>query len=350
MDYLGALTELKSGRLRPVYLLWGEERSLREELLSLIKQQVLKAGATDFGVTVLGGKDLSADRIIETADTTPFFSENQLIIIDNWERLRSGKQTESGSEKNKSEEQRLIQYLTNVPAFSCLVFTCDEKVDRRKKLYLALEQQGLAVELAPLKGAALERWVAQQAGELGKRFESGVMAFIVNEVGTSEHVDLTMLKQELTKIALYVGNRKEITKQDAQKVLTRTPESSVFALVDAVGHRNAGKAMQLWDDLRIAGQEPLKMLNMIARQIRMIWQARQLLDAGYAIDQVAGKIGCHPYVAQRVAGQGKNFTSRQLRTALENLQEADWSVKSGTSDAETMMQLLIVKLCLEETG
>lgn len=345
MDYQGALKELGSGRLRSVYLLWGEERSLREELMGLIKQLVFKAGMVEFGVTILAGKDISTDRIIEAADTTPFFSEQQLIIIDNWERLRAGKQGDGSSDKNKQEEQRLIDYFAKLPSYSYLVFTCNEKVDRRKKLYTALEQQGMAVELAHLKGKALEQWISLRAAELGKRFAPGVINFILDEVGTSEQVDLSMLKQELTKIVLYAGNSKEVNKQDAQKVLTRTPESSVFALVDAVGQRNSAKAIQLWDDLKMAGQEPLKMLGLLARQLRLIWQARQLLDTGYAADQIAGKISIHPYVAKRVVGQGKNFTSRQLRHALENIQEADWSVKSGATDPETMLQLLIVKLC-----
>jgi DNA polymerase III subunit delta len=345
MEYSAIINELKKGQLRSTYLFWGEERSLREEILTLLKQQLFGADGGDFGISILSGKEISPDRIIETADTAPFFSKRQLVLVDNWDGWRAGKQTGGNEEKTKFEDRRLIEYLARIPSFSCLVFTSDEKVDRRKKIYQAMEQCGAIVELAPLKGAALERWIAQQVKELGKDFAPDVLPFIISEVGTSDHVSLSMVEQELTKLVLYVGARREITRQDAQAVLTRTPESSVFTLIDAVGQRQTAKALQLWDDLRTSGQEPLKLLYLLARQIRLIWQAQQLLDTGYAMGQIAGKIGAHPYVAQRVVAQGKNFTHLQLRKALERIQAADWSVKSGCMDPETMMQTLIVDLC-----
>lgn len=343
MDYQAAVAELKTGKLYPVYLLWGEERSLRDDVLAKIKKQVMGGNGGEYGLIVLNGKNLSVERIVETADTAPFFSEKQLILIENWDRWRAGKQTDG--DKQKPDEQKFIDYLTKIPPYSCLVFTSDEKIDRRKKLYQSLEKIGAVVEFAPLKGQVLERWIMQIVKDMGKKLGPGVLAFIIGEVGTSETVNLAMLRQELTKIALYTGARSEITKADAQAVLTRTPESSVFTLVDAVSQQQRDKALQLWEDLKVTGQEPLKLLNLLARQIRLTWQAKQLQAAGCAVDQLAGKIGVHPYVAQRVAAQGKKFSTHQLRHSLECLQEADWSVKSGRRDPETMMQLLIVSLC-----
>lgn len=347
MDYQTALAELKAGKKYPVYLLWGEETFLREDLLAKMKKQAAGSNEDECGITVLHGKNLSAESIIEAVDTVPFFSAKQLVIVENWHRWRADKQ--NGGEKPKPDEQRFIDYINDkIPAYSCLVFTCSEKVDKRKKLYRAVEAAGAVVELSPLKGRALERWMTQTIKEMGKEMEPDVLSFIISEAGTSAGADLSLLRQELTKIALYTGKRVSISKDDVQKIITRTPESSVFMLVDAVGQRQLDNALQLWEDLKVNGQEPLKLLNLLARQIRLIWQAKQLQDDGCRAEQIAEKIGAHPYVAQKAAAQGRNFTNRQLKNLLERIQEADWSVKSGRRDTETMMRLLIVSLCTGE--
>lgn len=344
MDYQAAMAELKAGKLYPVYLLWGEQRCLQEEVLAEIKKRVIGTDGGEYGLTVLNGKDLSIKRIIETADTAPFFSERQLILIENWHSLRAGKP--KNEDKQKPDERLFADYITNrMPAFSCLVFTSDEKIDRRKMLYRAVESLGAVVELTSLKGQALERWMAQIARDMGKKIGSGVLAFIIGEVGTSDSVDLTMLRQELIKIALYTGVRAEITKADAQAVLSRSPESSVYLLVDAVSRRQIGNAVQLWEDLKITGQEPLRLFSLLARQIRLIWQARQLQDDGCQMAQIAEKLSVHPYVVQKVMTQGKHLSDRQLAHLLESIQEADWAIKSGRRDPETTMRLLIVSLC-----
>lgn len=344
MDYQTAMTELKAGKLYSAYLLWGQEHSLREDILKNIEKRFIGTGGGEYGSTLLTGKDLSVEGIIEAADTAPFFSEKQVIIIDNWQRWRTVKQGDGA--KQKPDEQKLIDYISSkIPPFSCLVFTSNEKVDRRKKLYQALEKFGAVVELTALKGQALERWLRQTVQVMGKKLGPGVLPLIISEAGSSETMDLGLLRQELTKIALYTGGREEITQTDVQAVLSRTPESSVFMLVNAVSQQQRAKALAVWDDLRVVGQEPLKLLHLLARQVRLIWQAKQWRDAGCAVDQIAGKIGVPPYVAQKVTAQGKNFSDRQLRHFLECIQEADWSVKSGRRDPETMMQLLIVNLC-----
>ncbi|HWR55314.1 MAG TPA: DNA polymerase III subunit delta [Negativicutes bacterium] len=342
MDYQAAVAELKRGKLYPVYLIWGEERLQLEDLVAEIRKGVLGAETGEYGLTVLNGKDLTAERIIEAADTAPFFSEKQIILVENWPPWCATGKIPGG-------DQKLGEYLSSkIPSYTCLVFTSQGKADRRKKLYQTIEKAGAVIELAPLKGPALERWLTQFLHDWGKKPAPGVMNFIIGEAGTSETLDLALLQQEMTKIALYTGERPEITKADARAVLTRTPESSVFALVNAVSLRQRDKAQRLWADLKVGGEEPLKLLSLLARQIRLLWQTKQLLQEGCTGEQIAGKIGVPPYVARKIASQVDNFTGRQLRYLLECIQEADWSVKCGRRDQETMMQLLIIKMCQKE--
>lgn len=342
MDYQAAVAELKLGKLYPVYFVWGEERLLLEDLVAKIAKGVLGAQAGEYGLTMLNGKDLTVERIIEVTDTAPFFSEKQIILVENWPHW-------CATEKSSGGDQKLMEYLSSkIPSYSCLVFTSQGKVDRRKKLYQTVEKVGVVIELAPLKGPALERWMTQILHDLGKKLAPGVMNFIIGEAGTSEKLDLGLLKQEMTKIALYTGDRQKITKADAQAVLTRTPESSVFSLVNAVSLRERDKAQRLWADLKVSGEEPLKLLSLLARQIRLIWQTKQLQREGCTVEQIAGKIGVSPYIARKITSQVNNFSGRQLRYLLECIQEADWSVKCGRRDQETMMQLLILKMCQKE--
>ena len=55
--------------------------------------------------------------------------------------------------------------------------------------------------------------------------------------GALAGADLTRLRNELEKLIAYAGATKSVSVADVNLVVTRSPEATVFELIDAIGDR-----------------------------------------------------------------------------------------------------------------
>ncbi|HMC34370.1 MAG TPA: hypothetical protein VKH65_08180, partial [Myxococcales bacterium] len=89
--------------------------------------------------------------------------------------------------------------------------------------------------------------VADELGPLKKRLARDAELELKDRLGD----DLRLIASELRKLALYVGDRAQIVREDVEAVVARVREEEFFALAEAVGEGDAAKALQLFgDDLR----------------------------------------------------------------------------------------------------
>ncbi|MCD8011122.1 MAG: DNA polymerase III subunit delta, partial [Lachnospiraceae bacterium] len=185
--------DIKSGNLRRVYLIYGEEAYLRQSLKHRLREAVV--GEDTMNYTYMEGKDADAAAIIEMAQTMPFFAPRRLILVEN-----------SGFFKQSSEE--LAAYLPEMPETACLVFV-EEAVDRRNKLYKRVASLGYAAECKRQTPAELKRWIARGLAQAGKKATEAT----VDEFLTRTGDDMENIRQELEKLIGYVGDLQLVSKQ-----------------------------------------------------------------------------------------------------------------------------------------
>lgn len=355
MDCVSLDKSLERQVISPVYLFHGEETYLRDRYLdrfmSLVPEEV-----RDFNIDIFDGRRVSLETVVNTASTLPFMAERRLVIVKNADYFgtrRKGKNS-NGEEQEETEEtgekeeksgnaqgvdDALIRYLEAPPASACLIF-CADAVDRKRRVYKAIEKNGQVVEFAPLKGRDLNRWIERRAGTLGKAIEPAAVAGLVTAVGN----DLRQINTELEKLACYAQTEK-ITGADVEYMVSKTAELSIFEMVDAVGERKYKKAIKMAREMVFLGQPVVRILFMVARQFRLIIRARSLLEAGCSDKQAAGQLQVHPYVAQKCIRQAKNFTLAELKAAMEKILLTDADIKGGRQEAMLALELLIIGLC-----
>lgn len=74
--------EIKSGQLKQVYILYGEEAYLRSQYKDKLKTALLGDGdAMNFHY--FEGKDVRSQEVIDLAQTMPFLAERRVIILEN---------------------------------------------------------------------------------------------------------------------------------------------------------------------------------------------------------------------------------------------------------------------------
>jgi DNA polymerase-3 subunit delta len=86
---------------------------------------------------------------------------------------------------------------------------------------------------------------------------------------------------------------------------------------------------------------PQYLLIMIVRQFRMLLQIADLKARGQSLDAVRDTLKLHPFVAQKVWDQARNFSISQLEAIYRRLLDTDLAIKTGRSEASVALDLLV---------
>ena len=135
--------DIKQGTFRNVYLLYGEEAYLLKQYKDkLVKAMVAENDNMNFATFT--GKDVSVKEIIDLSETLPFFAERRVILIE-----------DSGFFKNAQEE--LATYMGEIAKSTFFIFA-ETEVDKRGKLYKAVNKEGAVVEFGNQDEQLLSKW------------------------------------------------------------------------------------------------------------------------------------------------------------------------------------------------
>jgi len=222
-----------------------------------------------------------------------------------------------------------------------LVFTAAaDKLDERKKLVKALKDANSLVHCQAPSADELSRWVIRQADKLGFAFAPGVVDQFILYTGTH----LQTLMQELEKCALFLGRGGMLTSEHVERLVTRTTEQNVFILIEDIVQLKLDRAFTMLNELIKMKEEPLKILMLIARQFRILYQVKDLTQQGYSQQQIASQLGIHPYAVKIAAGQAGKYELDRLARILGELSDLDYRMKSGGIDKVMGLELFIMKL------
>lgn len=362
----------KSGHVEPlwkptpyrVYLFFGEEDRLKEEAIAALKKRLIELDFQDFDMEEMDASAASADAMLAAVGQAPFGSERRLVIVKGMEQWRD--------RAKQGEAERLAEGLTRLGETACLVLVAasEEEEARRKtavsiKLDNAVKKSGAIVACRGLTGEALSDWILDRVKREDKRIDSEARALLMESVGH----EMRPLENELAKLISYIGERQTITLKDVGQVVSSSPEDVMFTAIEAITRRQTDRALLLLMELHrydpkaqaVAG----KLLALLARQFRMLWQAKFLAekrinprDVRTLPSDIAGELPVEGNISQlafkasELFAQSRNYTWSELSYALERLLVCDLANKGGVteeadafgSDPVGNLQLLIMEL------
>lgn len=314
---------IKENNFSKAYLLFGDEDYLK----STYKKRLINAisGDDTMNLSYYEGKDIDVQDVVDTSNTLPFFADKRLIVIEN-----------SGFLKNSSES--IASAIKNAPESTCFIFV-ENEVDKRNKTYKALIENGYVCEMKKQTEDTLMTWAAKMFKDAGKKITRDNMAYFLAKTGN----DMNNIKNEADKIISYTGAADEITMEDIDLICTVQTEEHVFAMIDAISEKNKDKVMRLYSDLVALKEPPMKILALLGRQFATLMAVKEMAQEGHPAQVVAEKLGIRSYYIGKYISQSKSFTLKQLRQAVEDCVEADYSIKSGLMTDTYAVELVIMK-------
>ncbi|KNF09369.1 DNA polymerase III, subunit delta [Gottschalkia purinilytica] len=343
MSYKDFLRDVEKNELKKVYLIFGKEMYLKDMLLSTLKNKYIDKAFESLNYIHMDGKSISSDMIINACETLPFMADKKIVVVEDLSSFKSG-----NKEGNFSGEEDLIKYIPKISDFCCLVFIIKEdKVDSRKKIVKSIKKEGLIVQLDKLKDEELNKWVIDIFKKNNKKLVRNVLIHFIqcsSYFDTNTNKTLYDLENEIFKICNYMGEREEVTKEDIDKMITKSLQNNIFKLVDFIGQRNSSNALSVFNEM-IMEDEPLQViLHMVIRQFRLLLMTKLLNEKGYSQGNIAQKIGIHTFVVQKLTSQCRNFNSDELTNILKACMELDQNIKTGKVDGKIGIEILIVEI------
>ena len=345
-----------NGKLKPGYVLVGDELFLQERCRSAVIQAFVPADLRDFCLSDLDLSSTSIFEVLDRAQTPSLMAPFQVLFVRNVRQLYT-----RGAKKE--EFAALSRYFRSPNPQALVLFIADflripsdtrrmdmEDKNRFERLNETLGEHCGMVELARVNEEDAMRWVVSTAQEAGTRLDADAARELVDALGA----DMMCISSELEKLLLYAVGRGRITLGDVETMVLGAKQRSLYELTDAISSRNRARALALLHGLLNSSdgaedsaighlymlartfRQMLVILEKNVRDQRAIWQA---LWQGFRIP---------PFAADDVIRQARRYKSRrELTRALRLIARADLELRSSPPDKRLVLERLVYDLASE---
>jgi len=323
------LKSLEKGQLAPFYLFYGPGEFRLERVLDKIRDTFIPESARDLNLEIFYGDDADPANIINGAQTLPFMAQNRLIIIRRIENFSA------------DQLEIFLPYLERPAESTCLIFV-SSKTDFKRKFYGRIRALNRAVNFGELRENQVIPWIKHTAKELGLKIDGHACAYLQQIVGNRlRDLYSDMVKLQLRYGAMVVGV------EQVKELAIHSRIYTIFELMNLVSVKDYSQSLTVLsrfleeEDKRDA---PLRVIGMLNRQIRLLWQTKSILARGGKTKDVAGKLGAARFSASDFVKQSKHWSEEELERGLSLLYQAEGHLKSG-SRAKPVLENLILSLC-----
>ncbi len=321
LDITSLEKEIRGGKIRPAYVVVGEESYLARAAQRIIRDKVCGEKSDDLSYRILSAKETKLDQITDALRTVPFLSPKILVVIRDAEKLKKGVQ------------ETLVDYLES-PVDTSVLVVIASKLDGRTKFMQLAGKVGAIVECKPLYANKVPYWINIEIRRGGKQISQEAAKFLADMVGN----DLGQIAQAIDRVSLYVGDRKLIELSDIEHAIAETHQRTIFELTDAVGERKISKALSHLHNILENGGAPVLALNMLARHFRILSKAKEISGRMSDKAQVAKYLGVNPFFATNYMNQANNFSKGELRDGFRILHRCDRTLKSSRIPKERVLE------------
>ena len=311
-----------------LYLLYGTENYLIKKEIDKIldTNSIEKINVSEYNLEIDNFKD-----IIEDANTISLFADKKAIIVNN-SYIFTGKNV-----KSDNDPELFLDYFKNINPASIIIFTVDsEKLDERKKLVKEIKKVGTVRDFNK-KNDLTD--ILKNMFE-GYNISIQDIRFMIDRCGNN----LDILSQEANKIKIYKDTDKNITREDIINLTSKNIDIDIFGFVDTIVNKNKNKALEIYKEMLINGEEPIKILVILANQFRIIYQAKELYKQGYSGNDIATMIGIHPYRIKLALEKARDYNSNTLLNYLEKLADLDYDIKVGNIESSLGLEMFILSI------
>ncbi len=367
MKFTEFVHKYKKTRMLPLYVISGNEHFLKKQILAEIKKRFISEGGKQQGLVEFNSKDTSSNientkgstllfnDILDEVRTVSMFGKYKLVIAENDDNFLDRYQ------------DKVLEYIKSPFKVNCLVLDVPS-IDKRTRLAKALDNKhGILIECnklydspapwekdRPEYDSELTRWITMHAKNYDKIINLKTAFCLLEKTGDN----LAIIDKQIDVLSIYVGDRKEITVEDIQKLLGLSHREKLFHLLDAIGMKDTISAIKAAKKMFELGMEnerknitydeksiAIVIINSIHKRMRDLWKAIKILDKGGDKEDILGEnLVRRPFIDKFIK-QAKHFAGGEMPEKWEYMLEADLLCKTSRLSPPLIIEQLITKLC-----
>ncbi len=297
MNFLNARNLIRKGEISPVNYFYGREKILAEILTEEITKKKIPSEEIPSSVYKFDLAESGWENITNLLSTPSIFSTTKLVIVKTDSKvenripkdidqlkdyLSSPTQLEKRikqlnvnlSKKEISSYPQLIKkvrdlifelsqlknYLISPSPHSILVVIAEKEESELLKIFKDFPSCFI-LKLSPLSEFELEIIIEEIFRENGKIISPSAMKILVEEA----QEDLSLALNDIKKILLYTLDKKEIEREDIEKLSSFTKTYKIDHLLRAMEERNEAKAFDMLEEL-LEIFEPVLFLAVVSKR------------------------------------------------------------------------------------
>lgn len=312
------ISDLRKRIFKPVYFLAGDEPYYIDLITDFIAEKVLSEEEKAFNQVIIYGEETSINSIIETSRRFPMMASHQVVIVKEAQALK------------KIED---LAFYLDMPLLSTiLVLNFKYKVlDKRTKLYKALDSQAVYFESMRLRDYQVPPWIERYLMTKGIKINPDASAMLTEFLGT----DLHKIVNELDKLLITLPASKPVINTSLiEKNIGISKDYNNFELQKAIGERNILKANMI---IRYFAENPND--NPVTLTIASLFSLfTKILTYHYLTDKsknnVASVLKIHPYFVRDYEVSAMKYNVTKTIQIISFLRTYDMKTK-GFGDVST---------------
>lgn len=319
--------EWKKKQFKPVYWLEGEEDFFIDKVVSYAEHHILSEAEAGFNLTVFYGKDADWTAVINACKRYPMFSERQVVLLKEAQQMRDIDKLESYIENPLTSTVFIVSYK-------------EKKVDGRSKLAKLLKEKGEMLTTKKMYDNQLPEWTSELVKSKGYSMSQKALLLLVDHIGN----DLSRIDNEIEKVLVNLGDRKNITEDDIEKYVGVSKEYNTFELQSAVGAKDLAKAIRII--AYFEANPKAAPIQLVLPTLYNLFSKTYMIFGQDARDEksVASNIGVNPYFVKDYLVAARNYGYQGIEAALLLLHQ--YNLKSvgvndsGTEDASLLKEMV----------
>ena len=322
----GIDSDIKSGQLKQIYFLYGQEAYLIKWYKNKLINAIL-GGMDDMNLSRFSGKGTDESSIAESAGELPFFADRRLVLVE-----------DTGITDKKCPV--LEDALDKLPDSTYMIFI-EEKADKRKSFYKKLSKIGRAEEFKEATDKEIKNLVVGRLKRNGLEISQPVFNSFLLRTGSS----LYNISNELDKLIDYCCGKSVVEPGDVDASCANYIEGKVFELIDAIAAKDIEKALLLYKDMLLMHEDPFRILPLMRTQFLRLLLLKDMDANGESDRDISSRTKIPSFYLGKNRRLVRNFSQKDLEAFIIEISKTEADMKTGRINKNIGIELLLHYCC-----
>ena len=330
--------ELKSEKLAPIYVLYGEELYLLENCLKKIKENF---GETANGINYIQIDETNLNTLLSEMQTPAFGYPKKLIVVKNSKLLKKEAKKRGSNADLISIREKLNEYIKTNQGEENILIIIEEEIDKTELLETIQKNGGIICNFEFQKPYQIEKRLKEICNICKVKIVTNTINHLIDLCGTN----MQTLINEIKKLIDYVGENGTIQNKDIDSMCTKTIDSNIFDLTDNMGKKNITEVIRILNELLYSKEPIQKILITLYNHCKKIYIVKLAVEQNR---NIATELNLKPnqtFLVNKYKTQSKYFKTSELETILQELINLDYNYKIGNIDINIGLESILCRYC-----